>query len=400
MSLIKSLKKIIFLGITILNGVIYKIIRVDENMYIYMSFLGRGYSCNTRYFYEYILTQDNEKKNKHIWVLKDDNVKIPGAKVIKYRGLKYFYYMAKSKYWIVNCKLPIYMKKKDNQVYVQLWHGTPLKKLGHDINIDKEATFYRSKQSRDEMVDEYTKDSAKYNYLISPNAHCSMKFETAFNVDKNKIVEIGYPRIDYIINNKCNKNKIKKELGIGEGKKVALYAPTWRDNNYNKKGYVFDLKVDFNKWKEELGEEWIVLFKPHYLIVNDFFYEGLNNDLTDFLKVYRENVDINDLYIISDLLITDYSSAFFDYSNLNRPILFYMYDLDEYKNDLRGFYLDIYKDLPGPIIESEEELLETIKQVDINEYEQKDIIKKFSEIYNVYGDGKASERLYKIIKGD
>ena len=105
-------------------------------------------------------------------------------------------------------------------------------------------------------------------------------------------------------------------------------------------GYTFDLQVDFYKWKEVLGDEYVVLFKPHYLIVNK--YENTEG-LAGFLYNINANVDIKELYVISDVLVTDYSSVFFDYAILNRPIYFYMYDLKEYAEELRGFYLDIKK---------------------------------------------------------
>ena len=104
-----------------------------------------------------------------------------------------------------------------------------------------------------------------------------------------------------------------------------------------------------------------------------------------------ENVDINELYVMSDLLITDYSSVFFDYAILNRPILFYMYDLEEYRDELRGFYLDINKELPGKITIDEDELLSVIKNENYKEYDEK--LKEFRKTYNDLEDGKASQRV-------
>ncbi len=118
------------------------------------------------------------------------------------------------------------------------------------------------------------------------------------------------------------------------------------------------MKADFHKWKDILGDEYVIVFKPHYLIINK--YEN-DHSLDGFLYSISANAEINELYVLSDILITDYSSVFFDYAVLNRPIYFYMYDIDEYKGELRGFYLDIYKELPGKIYEYEKQMLSDIK---------------------------------------
>ena len=129
------------------------------------------------------------------------------------------------------------------------------------------------------------------------------------------------------------------------------------------------------------------MVKPHYLIMN-----GINaKEEKEKLIVLREDVDINELYAITDLLVTDYSSVFFDYSILNRPILFYMYDLDEYKDMLRGFYLDIFSELPGPIIQNEDELLYIIKNKIFDKSTEQ--LNKFRKRFNYLDDGNAAKRV-------
>ena len=388
MKAVKILKTQIFALITSLYKMIYKYIKIDNKTIMFISYHGKGYLCNPKYIHQELLKDDRFQDYKFIFPLKDKNEVIEGAKVIKYRGIKYFYYLAKSKFWIVNCKLPSYCIKKDEQVYIQTWHGTPLKRLAHDIETKDDITFYRSKMSRDEMTKSYDVDVAKYNYLISPNEYSSEIFESCFKIDKEKIKEYGYPRNDYLVNITNEEiDKLKIKYNIPTDKKVILYAPTWRDNKFNEKGYIYELKVDFNKWKDMLGDEYVVIFKPHYLISNKF--KGIKLD--NFLFSFDENVDINELYVMSDLLITDYSSVFFDYAILNRPILFYMYDLEEYRDELRGFYLDINKELPGKITIDEDELLSVIKNENYKEYDEK--LKEFRKTYNDLEDGKASQRV-------
>lgn len=370
------------------------LIKVDEKMVIFDSFLGKGYSCNPRSIYEEMLSQEKFNDWKFIWVMrKPSSLQLDRGEVVRYNSLKHFYYLAKSKYWIFNSKTPSYMYKKSNQIYLQTWHGTPLKKLARDIEIGENATFYRTQMSKDDMVKTYDQDVEKYNYLISPNEYSTDKFISAFGVGRDKIIETGYPRNDILTNyDKELVESIKDNLGIDKSKKVILYAPTWRDNIYDVKGYSFTPKVDFKKWREVLGDDYFVIYKPHYLIVNNIDQEGLE----DFVYFSKATDSINELYLVSDLLITDYSSVFFDYSILRRPMLFYMFDLDEYDENIRGFYIDI-NDLPGPIIQDEDVLLSNIKDLDtvVNDYKIK--YERFTRQICSLEDGHASERVVDLV---
>ena len=176
-------------------------------------------------------------------------------------------------------------------------------------------------------------------------------------------------------------------------KKIILYAPTWRDNSYVSAGYTFELKADFRLWKKILGEDFIVLFKPHYLIINKYQDDP---SLKGFLYSIPAAAEINELYVISDVLITDYSSVFFDYAILKRPMYFYMYDLENYASDLRGFYLDITKDLPGKIYRSEEKLCQDIQAGVYDRSKLDDVSKRFNNL----DDGHASKRVLDLLAGE
>lgn len=395
MRLKKKIKKFLGRIIKTSYNLWYKFVTVDEKTILFISFHGRGYSCNPKYLHKYLLSNEKYKDYKFVWAVKKGKGKeISGAKVIRYNSVKYFYYLAKSKYWIVNCKLPRHILKKENQVYLQTWHGTPLKRLAHDIQIGSDAKFYRTGVSKKEMTDTYDIDVKRYNYLISPNKFSTEKFQSAFEIERNRIIETGYPRNDYLTNITDSEiNNLKEKYKIPKDKKVILYAPTWRDNSFNVKGYTFKLEVNFNKWKEVLGEEYVVLFKPHYLITNKFNNDGLE----EFLYTIKEDKDINELYVISDILVTDYSSVFFDYAILQRPILFYMYDLKEYDEEIRGFYLDINKDLPGSIFTKEDDLLKKILNIEDYKNSTSKLLNDFNNTYNYLQDGHASERVIKIL---
>lgn len=392
-SIIKKFVKLFILLLKKTAPFYSAIIPKNDSMILYISFHGRGYSDNPKALHEYMIKNSDYAKYKHVWAIKGvqkKSIKIEGATVIRYGGIRYLFALVRSKYWISNCKLPEYVYKHKNQVYLQTWHGTPLKRLAYDIEVGKDATFYRSEMSYKAMTNTYKTDVEKYDYMISPSQFTTEVFQSAFRINVERLIETGYPRNDCLsLTNVKDVEQLKKEYGIADHKKIILYAPTWRDNSYSNRGYTFNLEVHFDLWQEILGDEYVVLFKPHYLIINNF---NLDN-YKDFVYYIDPNIDISSLYTISDVLVTDYSSVFFDYSILNRPTYFYMYDLDCYQSELRGFYIDIYKDLPGDIYDKETAMLTAIKKGQFDSSR----LQAFNERFNNKEDGNACKRVLDIV---
>lgn len=395
--MIAKIKLILGKAIRLAYRFTYRLVPCDDKTVLFVSFHGRGYSDNPKAIYEYMRSQKQFAKYRFVWAIKhrrEKNIQIEGAKIIEYFSIPYFFYLARSRYWIVNCKLPTYVLKKPGQIYLQTWHGTPLKRLAHDIQLEEGASFYRSRMTADQMVHTYDVDVAKYTYMISPNHFSTEVFQSAFRINRERLIETGYPRNDILSNyTEKDKQNVLKKYGLPANKKIILYAPTWRDNQFNTSGYLFELKVDFKMWKEILGEDYIILYKPHYLIINKMKKDKV---LEGFVYEINADAEISELYIISDILITDYSSVFFDYAILKRPIYFYMQDIAEYQHELRGFYLDIYKDLPGSIYETEKPMLEDIAE-GVFDYKRLD---KFNERFNYLEDGKGAKRVVDILFTD
>lgn len=394
MKLLRYIKKYAVIIVEVIYRLVCNCIPTDDKLVVFLSFHGKGYSDNPKAIFECMKEDDRFRDFKFIWFInkqKKDKIIIEGAKVVGYLSPLYFYYLAKAKFWVFNCKMPKYIVKKQNQVYLQTWHGTPLKRLGHDIKVDANTTFYRSGLSYEQMCNSYNIDVARYNYMISPNKFCTEIFQSSFGINRERLIETGYPRNDFITNaNEEDVKRIKERLGIPFDKKVLLYAPTWRDNSYVAAGYTFELKADFHKWKETLGDEYVVVFKPHYLIINKYKDD---ESLKGFLYSIDASAEINELYVISDMLITDYSSVFFDYAVLNRPMYFYMYDFDDYRDQLRGFYLDVYSELPGKIYEQEEIMLDAIVK---NDYDF-DYLKVFNERFSHAQTGDCAKKVVDIL---
>ena len=373
-------------------------IKTDEKTAMFFAFKGKSYTCSPRAIYEYMLSCEKYKNFKYIWAFEEPEEhlyleKNANTKVIKYGGKKYEKYLAKAKYWFFNYRVEDHLYPKKDQIYVQCWHGTPLKKLGYDLNGTNNAM-----NSEEEIHNKYKIDAKKFKYLLSPSKFATEKFTTAWNLKnvnkEDAIIEEGYPRNDFLYNyNKEDVSKIKKKLNLPSDKKIILYAPTWRDDQHQAGvGYTYKTEVKFDLLKEKLQEDYIILFRAHYLVANSFDFEKYQG----FIYNVSEVDNINELYVVADLLITDYSSVFFDYANLKRPMIFYMYDLDKYKDDLRGFYIKI-DELPGKITKTEEELIEAIKETNNFEYDEK--YKKFNEKYNYLDDGQAAKRVVERIIG-
>lgn len=371
-------------------------IPTNEKMVMFESFLGQMYACSPKAIYQYMIQDKRFSDFTFVWAFRKGKIKDvetkfddPRTVLVEYNSEQYFKYYAEAKYWVSNWRIAGYIKKKKDQVMIETWHGTPLKKIGLDSTIEGNPL---SSQKKSHKL--YLENSRKYDYLVSPSAFCTKVFATAFGLDKLKkehiLIETGYPRNDYLINYPSSDVElIKERLGIPKDKKVILYAPTWRDNQHTLGvGNTLDVKAHFSKFMDTISEDYVVILRLHYIVANRV-------DLTAYTgKVFDcSNVDdVNELYIISDILITDYSSVFFDYANLERPIIFYMYDLKEYKTQIRDFYIDL-DELPGPIVQTEEALLDVVDHIDAMMEKYKEKYQAFCSTYTYLDDGNAAKHV-------
>lgn len=357
--------------------------KMKDNWVLFESFFGKSYSDSPKYIYEY-LNKTYPGQYKCIWVINDKSTNIPyNAIKVKRFSIRYAYYFARCKYDVLNVRQPNWIRKRKGNVFLETWHGTPLKRLVFDQEEVCGASPLHKQQ--------FYRQSRDWDYLISDNRFSTDTFRRAF-LFHNEIVECGYPRNDvlYAPDKEERIKALKEKLGIPKDKKTILYAPTWRDDEYYGKGeYKFALKLDLQRMKKELGNEYVILLRTHYYIADSIDTTGIE----DFAFNVSKYNDISELYLISDLLITDYSSVFFDYANLKRPILFFTYDLEKYRDMLRGFYLDIEKEMPGPLLYTEDEVLQAIKNIE-------QITEDYQERYQVFydrfchvDDGNASKRI-------
>lgn len=325
---------------------------------VFESFLGKQFSDNPRAIYEYLIDLGYPYKmywsvdKKYLHNFQDRNLIC-----IRRFSFKWLMILPRARFWVTNSRMPVWLPKPKHTIYLQTWHGTPLKRLAADME-----EVYMPGTTAESYKRNFIKEAKNWDLLVSPNAYSTEIFRRAFHFDK-EVLETGYPRNDFLLNHKHDETieKLKKEYGFPLDKKVVLYAPTWRDNQFVGKGkYSFDIQLDLDLMKQELGEDYVVIFRLHYLVAENLDvkpYEGFAYD-------FSNHEDIRELYLMADLLITDYSSVFFDYANLERPMIFYVYDIEEYRDSLRGFYFDFEKEAPGPLVKSTEEVIETVRKME------------------------------------
>ena len=358
--------------------------KIDQRKIFFESFHGNSYSHNPKYIYEKMLQMGYDKKYRFVWSY-TGKLDIPGnPKIVNRNNNNYYKELASSKYLVNNISFPISKKRKES-IYIQTTHGTPLKLMGEDIK----------NESQDTVTGKIVSEAKEWDYLISPNQYSHEIFRRAFKFDKD-IIDSGYPANDiFYIENDKKISKIKKDLKINSDKKIILYAPTFRDTERDlNRNFSFNLPLNLKKIYEKFNDDYIILLRLHYLISS-------NIKVDDKLKKFAHDVsnydDIHELLLISDILITDYSSVFFDYAHTKNPILFFMPDLKDYDDNIRGLYLDIKKDLPGPIFMNEDELINGVKNISMIKEDFEERYEKFYNRFCNLGHGNASEELIKNV---
>lgn len=379
---------------------------VDDKVILFESYHGEQYSCNPRGIYEAILDDERYIDYKFIWAFKDvrkykfleEDFR---TKVVKSNSKKYYMYNAKAKYIVLNLLLKPHITLKKEQTYIQTWHGKPIKAIGcgRQFETDPRRTLAST-------IRHYTKNAKKITKLLSPSDYFTPIMRDAFNMKKlhkeDCIYETGYARNDRLFRyTDIDLMRIRQRLGIDPDKKVILYAPTWRElfGEYVDRqnlGVVLRVSdsIDFEKMQRQLGDGYQLLFRAHHMdaeAMDISLYEGFIIDATGY-------PDVNDLYMISDLMISDYSGTIFDFGILKKPMVFYMFDRELYTTKLQGVNIDL-DELPGIIVEKEEELVPAIlKQFREFKYDEK--YERFNRRYNQYEDGHVGQRVIDLCISD
>lgn len=334
---------------------------VKENMILYDSFWGRGAMCNPYGLFEYLLHAPEYSGLEHVWALDDPKdyslfvnryKNFPNVRFVQYMQRDYLTALCEAKYLVNNTAFPSFFIKREEQIYINTWHGIPLKKIGPDMpgGVLESGNAIRNFLQTD--------------YMISANPFLTQIYRTTYSLDglyKGKIIEEGYPRLDTLM--RCDREVYEQQLremgvSIDKSKKTILYAPTWREDKNDSK-FAYSILEEYTQVKVQIERalpEYQVLIKVH-----QYVYQQIKN--TDYPSyIIPAIIDANEVLPIADILLGDYSSIYFDYLYFERPILFFIPDIAQYA-DRRGLYMPI-DSLPGPASEDLEEIIEWLRNID------------------------------------
>ncbi len=355
-------------------SLIYNYVRVDSKVILYESYHGKSATGNPYALFLEMMNDVRFKDYSHIWILTNPQafkkLQKSNVRLIKRDSYLHSYYLLKSKYLINNTTFLPHVNVKETQVYINTWHGTPLKTLGKDVKFS-----YGNSRN-------VCKNLLQTDFFISPNRYTTERFLKSNDVDalySGKIIENGYPRNDLSRLSEEKKANLTRELNLDRTKKVLLYAPTFRGSHLSAKSSDEVFARFVKLLKSNYGYKYNILTKLHHINY------GVELDV----KIVPETLDTNEVLGLVDVLITDYSSIAFDFLLLKKPILYYVFDLEEYSKE-RGLYLDM-KEMPGVVCKTENGAMEELEGIDsfmINrEAEYNRAVDKFCK----YDDGSVSK---------
>ncbi len=356
---------------------------------LFDTYTGRQYSDSPQSIYAELRRRGRWADYPMSWLVADGQVSLPeGLSHVRHRGREYYEALARSRYLVTNSRQPAWFHRHPDQVVVQTWHGSMLKRIGFDVeNI--------SGKSRD-YFDKLAWETQQWDYLVSPSPWATPILRSAFRFD-GEILETGYPRNDIFFSpdKDAIAERTRRRLGLPEDKKVVLYAPTWRDDKYYTRGkHKLDLHLDLRRMYDKLGDDHVLLVRRHPRVVDSvpIVGEGFVHDVS----LYPE---VMELFLLTDVLVTDYSSMMFDFANTGRPMLFFTYDLESYRDNLRGFYFDFEETAPGPLLTESDQVIDSLLNIDEVAGRSRAAYDSFVEQFCPLDDGHAAARVVDRVFG-
>ncbi|MFC9175376.1 CDP-glycerol glycerophosphotransferase family protein [Streptomyces sp. NPDC057107] len=346
---------------------------------LYSSFDGRQHSDSPRAIHRELAAR--APGIEHLWVVRDQQAAVPeGVRAIALHSAEWYEALARSRWVVTNTHLPQWFERAEGQCVVQTWHGTPLKRIGRDLagTPHADAAYMASMEHR----------SAQWSLLVSPNSFSTPVLRRAFGYS-GEVLECGYPRNDllYAPDRAKVATAVRERLAIPEGRRVILYAPTWREDRPRRAGrYDADLQLDLDQAREVLGGDRVLLVRRHYLV-------GGSVPDTDFVRDVSRHPDVAELLLISDVLVTDYSSIMFDFAQTGRPMIFHTHDLAHYRDTLRGFCFDFEHRAPGPLIPDSAGVVAALRDPEAAVAGHAGAYERFREAFCDLDDGSAAARV-------
>ncbi|NFO04758.1 glycosyl transferase [Clostridium botulinum] len=366
MSKIKFIIKKIFKFAVIFIFNIMKLMPLNKNLIILDSWKGEKLRGSLTSIYEQLIL-----KNKLEVVVIGERNKLSNknVKICKSKSIKHMYYLAVAKFWIVDTIYYDYFKPRKDTKYILVWHAPgAFKSFG--ISTVNNA---------EQLKKVYINNGKNLSHLIISSEEIKSIYSKELCINEEKILSLGLPRTDKFVKTDYSiKEKIYAKYNMSTNTKLILYAPTFRGEGISE----FKLNFDLNEINQNLSQSYKIIVKLH---PNNYLYKFDS----DKKIIISKDDNLEELMKASDLMITDYSSIIFEYCLLEKPILFYAYDLKNYLYDGRGFYIN-YKDfVPGPISYNTRQLVKNINSYDFDIYREK--IKTLSDKYQIH-DGRCTDR--------
>lgn len=360
---------------------VFWVFPIEKNKIVFMSYRGKSCSCSPKYLY-LALQEKYANKLKYVWVYNShplDECVTLNTTQIKTNSLFFFYHLLTCNVFIGNGIAPSYLPFRKQQTVVGTWHGGGAYKKG---GLDTSGSMSNKKIMKliANHVTYALSSCKKFDYIL----------ETAFLVPPYKILKTGLPRNDLFLHTHRSSEifcRTKKKLGLDPEKKIVLYAPTFRSNlkdiehGFHAGNYGIPVIKIINALKQRFGGDWIFLFRSHYYL-NDIFIEENVIDVSKY-------DDMQELLLISDVLINDYSSSMWDFGLTKKPCFIYANDIEEYSSE-RGFYITP-SEWPFPIATTSKELINNITTFDDRNYQLN--LKRHFEKLGSYETGTACKQV-------
>jgi CDP-glycerol glycerophosphotransferase len=309
---------------------------------------------------------------RRVWVLKEGQPVPDGVTAVRPFSPAHLYYMRRADLVFANNQMPNVYRKSRRTRYIQTWHGAgAFKKIGWDVPDQLSERYLRN----------FSRDVGYWDHLLTTSPFATEAFRGAIRYDGD-VIETGYPRTDLLIEQAqpANARQLRARLGLPADARLILYGPTWRERPTDP-AFVDQM---MRTWEAGLGPSDVLLVRAH----NHDRVLAHHTGASDRVVNVSSYPDAQDLLAISDVLVTDYSSMFFDFAATGRPILFFPYDLEEYRDEVRGFYFDLEAEAPGPLARRVEELVGLVREADqLPGYDE------FVRRHCPHDDGHASERV-------
>ena len=313
---------------------------IRRDTVVFESHLGKQYSDSPKYIYEELRRSGAE--HTAIWSYAKSPAGFPKeAKLVRRGSWQYYLALARAGFWVDNQGFTPDAVKRPQTTYIQTWHGSAYKRMGVDDPQLKRSG--RARRARFQQAID------RYDAFLIRSEHDARTLAKGLGV-RAELIRSGYPRNDPLVNGGDTDALAARLKLTGDERTVVLYAPTFRAGPNGKAQKRFAMPFDLEEFAEEFGRTHVLLVRPHYLNTA-VVPPSLSGVVRDVGAVH----DVTSLLLLSDALVTDYSSLMFDYALLDRPTVFFAPDLEDYARS-RGTYFDLREEAPGPVVTSPEEL--------------------------------------------